>query len=224
MRILIGILAHQLESEVIRRVHSQDWDDPDGYGVLTLWGGDMEPWETRFGAITRKYQDLQRIFLAGPWDALLTVEQDMYIPPDALTRLGRLLRDGADVAYGLYVWRYDDHHYWSAHPRLSLDGNEFRYWSLTHEPEEARRLWGEPVVVAGLGLGCTLLPRHTLARLGFRQAVLTSCCDTALALDCQRERMIQVCDTAVVCGHALGDGRGIWPDPQTETLYRIEEV
>jgi len=224
VKVLIGILAHQLQSEVLRRVHTQDWDDPDGYHVLTLWGGDMQPWENRFQAITRKYQRLQRLFLAGGYDALLTVEQDVYIPPDTLTRLGRLIQDGADVAYGLYVWRYMGWHYWNAHPKLELHGADFHYWSLAHAPGEARRLWGQLVGVAGLGFGCTLLPRHTLARIGLRQATLTSCCDTALALDCQAEGLVQVCDTGVVCGHQLDDGRLIWPDPETEELYRIEET
>ncbi len=224
MKVLIAIPAYQLSSEVMRRVHAQNWDDPSGFGVYVQWGADMLPWENRFQAITRKYQELQRIFLAGPWDALLTVEQDMYIPLDALQRLSQLLRDGADVAYGLYVWRYTDEHRWSAHPRLDLADGAFRYWSLTHEAAEARRLWGGVVRVAGLGLGCTMIARHTLARVGFRQATLESCCDAALALDCQQEGLIQVCDTGVVCGHRLDDGRIIWPDPATDTLYRIEEA
>jgi len=229
MRILVGLLAHQLNSETLRRVHTLAWDDPDGYDVLTCWGQDIRPDETRFQAVTRKYQHLQRTFLAGPYDALLTVEQDMLLPEDALLRLARLVRDGAGVAYGLYVWRYEELHWWNAHPALVLEGLDedgagvHKFASMTHFPAEARRLWGQPVEVAGLGLGCTLLPRPTLARLAFRQIVPNHSCDTALALDAQREGLIQVCDTAVVCGHRIGDGRVVWPDPEAPELYRIEQ-
>lgn len=224
MKILIGALAHQLHSEVVRRLYMQQWDDPDGYDVLTMWGQDIQAWEDRMQAVTRKYQALQRIFLSGPWDVLLTVEQDMLIPPDALLRLSRLLIDGADVAYGLYVWRYTEQRWWNAHLRVRYEDGDLRWASLSHAPDEARRLWGEVVRVEGLGLGCTMLPRPTLARLGFRMRALGHSCDTSLALDCQDQGLIQVCDTGLVCGHMLTEGGVIWPDPTTETLYRIEEA
>lgn len=224
MRILIGMLAHQLNSETLRRVHTQLWGHHGGYTVMVLWGDDIRPTETRFQAVTRKYQDLQRIFLSGPWDALLTVEQDMLPPPDALQRLARLVRDGADVAYGLYVWRYAAYHLWSAHPRLRLgDDGLFRFTSVSDHPDKAMQLWGQPLQVEGLGLGCTLLARQTLTRLPFRQRSSEHSCDTALALDCQDEGLIQIADLGCVCGHRLDETRIIWPDPTTATRYRIEE-
>ena len=190
-----------------------------------MWGMDIKPGEDRFRAVTRKYQALQRIFLSGPWDVLLTCEQDMLLPPDALQRLSRLVKDGADIAYGLYVWRYTEQFWWSAHPRIETDAAGVPwFWSLTQYPEEARALWGQPIVVAGLGLGCTLLTRHALTRLSFRQARADHCCDTTLALDAQSEGLIQICDTGAVCGHMLDETRTIYPDPYTTTLYRIEEV
>jgi hypothetical protein len=223
MRILVGMLAHQLNSEVVRRVHCQTWDDDDGYDVLTSWGQDIRPGESRFAAVTRKYQELQRKFLSGPWDCLLTVEQDMLIPPDALERLSRLVSDGADVAYSLYVWRYKEQHWWSAHPRLRVDEGVPYFWSLTHQPEEARRLWGQVVLVEGLGFGCTLISRHALVRLPFRQANEHHSQDTAFALDCRAEGLIQVADLGCVCGHRMEDGQVVWPDPEAPDLYRIEQ-
>lgn len=223
MKILIGMLAHQLDSEVVKGVHTQVWDDADGFDVLTMWGADIRPNEDRFAAITRKYAQLQRTFLAGPWDALLTVEQDMLLPPDALSRLARLVKDGADIAYGLYVWRYAEQHWWNAHPRIETDDRQMPwFWSMTQYPSIAQQYWGQPIQVAGLGLGCTLISRQTLVRLPFRQTRPDHCCDTTLALDAIGEGLIQVADLGVVCGHMLGDGRTIWPDPTTESLYRIE--
>lgn len=229
MRVLVGLLAHQLNSETVRRVHTQTWDDPDGYDVLTCWGQDIRPGETRFEAVTRKYQHLQRVFLSGPWDALLTVEQDMLLPEHALTRLAKLARDGADIAYGLYVWRYEELHWWNAHPKLSLQGLDddgagvHRFASLSHYPAQARRWWGEPVQVEGLGLGCTLLTRPTLTKLQMRQIVPNHSCDTALALDAVAEGLLQIADLGVACGHRIGDGRVVWPDPAAPELYRIEQ-
>ena len=221
MKVLVGILAHHLQSEVVRRVHSLAWDG--SFDVLTSWGDDIRPGESRFDAVTRKYQDMQRTFLGGPWDCLLTVEQDMYIPPHTLVHLARLIRDGADVAYGLYVWRYTEQHWWSAHPRLADVDGELNFWSLTHQPDEARRLWGQPVVVEGLGMGCTLMSRHVLTRIPFRQRAKNHCNDTAFALDCKDEGMIQIADLGVVCGHGLSSGGIVWPDPNAPDLYRITQ-
>lgn len=226
MKIMVGVLCHQLNSETVKSIFQMDWIDSNGFDVVFMWGNDIRRGETRFQAVTRKYGDLQRHFLASGHSALLTVEQDMLIPSNALQRLSRLVKDGADVAYGTYVWRYEDHHRWSAHPRLRLSEDESTpyFWSMTHEPEQARRLWGQPVQVEGVGLGCTLIPRHTLARLPFRQRKDGHSCDTALALDCQDEGLIQIADLGVIAGHYMDDGRTIWPDPNTDTLYRIQEA
>jgi len=208
----------------MRRIYTQQWGDSDGYDVLVMWGNDIKPGEDRFQAVTRKYQALQRIFLSGPWSSLLCVEQDMLLPPDALQRLAQLVADGADIAYSLYVWRYQDLHWWSAHPRITVDDAGVPwFYSMTHLPEQARARWGEPIIVDGLGLGCTLISRQTLVRLPFRQSNAEHCCDTALALDAKAEGLIQICDTGAVCGHRLDATRVIWPDPTTPTLYRIEE-
>lgn len=223
MRVLAGILAYQLDSETLRSIHTQEWDD--AWDILTLWGGDMQPGEDRFQAVTRKYQRLQRTFLAGPWDALLTVEQDMYLPPNALRRLTRLARDGADISYGLYVWRYQEQHWWNAHPKIAADDAGVPwFWSMTQYPAEARRLWGRPVEIQGLGLGCTLITKRALTHLGFRQSRADHCCDTTLALDAIQEGLIQVADLGVVCGHKIDAEHVIYPDPEQDTLYRIDTI
>lgn len=223
MRILVGVLAHQLQAETVRTVNTQQYDDPQGFDVTICWGQDARPEETRFEAVTRKYQYLRAVFLAGPYDALLTVEQDMLLPPDTLLRLRTLLEQGADIAYGLYVWRYEGHHWWNAHPKLSLHDDGHRFASLSHYPDQARQLWGTCARVAGLGLGCTLLSRQTVARLPFRQLRYDHSCDTALALDAQEAGLTQVADLGCVCGHRIDATRVIWPDPTEPDLYRITE-
>jgi len=49
-----------------------------------------------------QYQLARDIVLDQGFDALLTIEHDMVIPPDALLKL---LDTKADVVYGLYVFR-----------------------------------------------------------------------------------------------------------------------
>jgi hypothetical protein len=224
MKILIGVLAHQLNSETVKRVFQQEWDDPAGLDVLFCWGNDMRPDENRFEAVTRKYQELQKKFLAGPYDALLTCEQDMLLPPDALSKLAGLISDGADVAMGLYVWRYIEQLWWNAHPKVANDDQGVPwFWSMSQFPEDARRLWGQPVLVDGLGFGCTLISRHALTRISFRMGHPDHCCDTTFALDCQEEGLIQIADLGVVCGHMLDQKRVVYPDPEQPNLYRIEQ-
>lgn len=223
MRILVGILAHQLSGDTLARVHRMRAIDHAGHDIMCMWGQDWRPGETRFEAVTRKYEDLRRIFVGGPWDVLMTVEQDMLVPDDALTKLAQVIADGADVAYGLYVWRYAKQHWWSAHPQVRLVDGEARFWSLTHQPTEARRLWGQLVRVEGLGLGCTMINRRVLTALPFRAAHGHSN-DTMLAIDVRDAGMTQVADLSVACGHALDDHRAIWPDPSTDELYTMKEI
>lgn len=218
------MLAYQLNERTIRTVHTQDWDDPDGWNVLTMWGNDIRLGENRFNAVTRKYRELQRVFLASGADVLLTVEQDMILPSNAISRLASLIDDGADIAYGAYVWRYKEQHWWNAHPKIEEDSAGVPwFWSLTQYQSEARRLWGLPVQVQGLGLGCTMLSRHAMTRLEFRQGRDDHCCDTTLALDAKKEGLIQIADLGVICGHYIDSTASIWPDPTTDTLYRIDK-
>lgn len=224
MRILVGILAHQLQADTVKSVFTQHCDDPNGFDTLFVWGQDMRPDEDRFQAVTRKYQYLRNTFLQGAWDALLCVEQDMLIPSDAVQRLSAIVQQGADIAYGLYVWRYDNQHWWNAHPVLTLTDTQHRWASMTHLPDQARQLWGECIEVAGLGLGCTLLSRQTVERLPFHQRQRDHSCDTVLALDAQDAGLIQIADLGCVCGHRIDAHRVIWPDPTEPDLYRIEET
>lgn len=220
MRVLIGMIGYTIRSEVLRRIYLQE---PRGsFDVLTLLGDDYKANETRFEAVTRKYERLRRRMLDGDYTHLLTVEDDMLIPLDALDRL---LGAGADVAYGLYCWRYEKMHWWSAYLRLQDDRLEQpSNVPLSALPDKARAMWGETVLVQGIGLGCTLISRPVLEAIPFRIAPGgLGCNDLYFGLDCQANNFTQVCDTAVVCGHICEDGRAVWPDPTTDNLIRFSE-
>lgn len=164
-------------------------------------------------AVTRKYQEARRLALAGGYDALLALESDMVIPADALEKLAAF-RD-VDIAYGLYVLRRPRRN-WNALYGLTTN----KYFSLSDEPDRARSHFGQAIEVSGIGLGCTLVWRNVLEGLDFRNRAGTFC-DWTLAQDAAHLGLKQVCDMSVVCGHIDGN-KVLWPDPNEESLCRIE--
>lgn len=163
-------------------------------------------------SVATKYERARAWTLSNAYDALFTVESDMIIPPDALAKLAGL---GVDVAYGLYVWRHG-HHNWNAYTDLKVD----KGFPLSDQPEQARKLWGQTVEVAGIGLGCTLIRRYVLEAVPFRWRTHMHC-DWLFAMDAATAGAQQVCDTSVVCGHIAGS-QVFYPDISTEGLYRAE--
>ncbi len=179
------------------------------------------PYEYPYENVTHNYNIARDLVLRMGFDALLTVECDMIIPTDTVDRLAAT---GADIAYGLYVWRHGRRE-WSAYTYLKgLTGK-----SISKDPAAARAAWGKVVDVAGVGQGCTLIKRHVLELITFSlwpgtpQAVSS---DWMLALDAQRLGFTQRCDLGVVCGHQTYEPwpQVIWPDPEKDDLYRVEAL
>src|SRR5512139_2391830 len=113
------------------------WSEPLDY----LLSANDNPFEKPYENITYQYNKAAMRVIDGGYDYLLTVESDMIIPPDTLTRLMAL---DAGVAYGLYVHRHTRHN-WSAYTSLkSKEGH-----SLSVDPEAARSAWGTVMDVAG---------------------------------------------------------------------------
>jgi hypothetical protein len=177
--------------------------------------------------VLHNYTVARERFLAGTYTHLLTLEDDMVPPPDALDLL---LATGAPVAYSLYCWRRAPYH-WSAYRTL----NETDGASLSdHNPWEAQRLAqaGAVIGVAGVGLGCTLMDRATVEAVPFRcPPGAGGANDWYFALDCQAAGIRQVSHLGVRCGHItpLPSLRIIWPDPDADghavackRLYRFE--
>ena len=168
-----------------------------------------------YDRVTTKYSRARTQFLAGPYDALLTVEDDVIIPPHALKRL---LETRADVAYGLYVSRRD--YKWLAYYQVGEQGG----YSLSDDPRRFRDVWGRRIVVEGVGLGCTFIRRRVLEQIAFRRDGSASC-DWYLAVDCKRLGFVQICDTTVICGHITHQKAGkvvIWPDLDESDGYRLQ--
>ena len=146
--------------------------------------------------------------LKGKYDALLTVEHDMWLPVLAL----RMLWDtGAQVAYGVYVLR---------HGASVLNAWEFVSGSVNlgeslsiHPRKLAKAVKQGVVPVSGVGFGCTLIRRDVLEKIPFRSGEKGSeAPDVPFATDCLRAGISQVAHFGVLCGHYHPDeGRWLWP-------------
>jgi hypothetical protein len=180
--------------------------------------------------IADKYNAGRTKALEGGYDAMLTIESDMVVPQDAITRL---LACDADVAYGMYIFRRMPYA-WSAYSYM-FEEARMTGIPLSNVPERARADWGKVVDVDGVGLGCTLIKRHVLEASPFRADGglhadgTRSHCDWYFAIDVLNAGFTQRCDTGLLCGHITEldrDGKVnpsvLWPDIDAPELVRFE--
>ena len=210
MRVLVATPKMRGKRYPLAHDSAMDLEWPSRLDYLALVGGD-DP-GAPYKNITDKYNAAREAALGGEYDALLTLDWDMIVPPDALTKLAGL---DTDVAYGLYVM-----------------GREFPVWNAYHELDaitglslskqraKAEEAWGRAVEVKGIGHGCTLVRRHVLEALEWRlDDRLDLCSDWWFGLDCFAKGFVQVCDTTVLCGHIRNDVV-LWPDVTMWNCYR----
>jgi hypothetical protein len=133
--------------------------------------------------------------LAGGYDALLTVEHDMVLPPDAVEKL---VDAGAPVAYGVYMLRHGS----NVTNAWEHTGGRNLGMSLSLYPERlaAAKRCGV-VEVSGVGFGCTLIRRDVLEQIAFRPDGKAKAPDIPFATDCLRAGIRQVAHFGVACGH-----------------------
>jgi hypothetical protein len=113
--------------------------------------------------VLAQYQQAQFIFLAGEWDALLTVEHDNVLPDGGAIQ--RLLDTPGDVVYAPYVLR----HGVAVLSTWQYCGDRNLGESLTLHPEElAQARTAITWRICGVGHGCTLFRRHVLEAIQFR--------------------------------------------------------
>lgn len=223
----------------------QTWDSVraaiDAYDGAIDWmvsHGD-NPHDEPFDNIAAAHNKARAVALELDYDAMLSIEADMVVPPHTVQGL---IEADADIAYGLYVWRHRLKR-WNAYYHVELFGG----YSLTLDPDRARQAWGEIVDVKGLGMGCTLIRRNVLERLEFRlydgrddwivqeygeklrrngfdpyrprNGMFAD--DWLLALEAEHFGFTQRANLGVVCGHVDGDSV-IWPHPAAGDLYYTE--
>jgi hypothetical protein len=145
--------------------------------------------------VLAQYNYAREMCLSGPYDALLTVEHDMVLPPHAVQAL---CDTPAPVVYGTYTLRHGG----QVINAWQYIGQQGLGMSLNRYPDELRALARAGVGrVSGVGFGCTLLRRQVLERVPFRSDTGNHAPDMPFALDCVRLGITQLARFDVRCGH-----------------------
>jgi len=184
------------------------------HGVLVAYYGDDNPKLSHPDNLTIKHNKMRDDVLAGGYDALLTIEADMIVPPDALVKLAAV---DADIACGLYVSRSS--RIWLCIP--TIDG--YKGVALNADRDAAKAAWGKVLPSEGAGFGCTLIRRNVLEAITFRDDKRRKFADDwQFALDAKEKGFRMAHDLSVVCGHIIHEGGVLWPDPDAPDMHRIE--
>jgi hypothetical protein len=177
------------------------------------WAGQLDhelSWENPYPApdghnILVQYRRGRELALEGKYDALLTVEHDMWLPERALELLWAT---GSPVTYGVYLFRHgrDMLNAWEYRPGLIPDGKMGLQLSLNRDRSKlAKAQRAGMAEVCGVGLGCTLIRRFVLRRIPFRGgADDTEAPDVPFAQDCLQAGITQTASFRVLCGHWNG--------------------
>jgi len=175
--------------------------------------------------VTRKYQQARELFLAGNYDVMIAIEDDMVIPVDTFPRLMALLKT-CDVGYGLYCWRHGvGGGNWSAYTKVEDTPDDYGESIVKDKPRAKRTFESRSLVsVRGLGFGCTAIKRNVLEAIPFERRG-KACNDWYFAVDCQANGFTQMTDMGLVCGHMTVEPspRVIYPDTgDMDTMQRID--
>jgi hypothetical protein len=215
MKVLLGIATYPTEPNIYPACQAS---------LDALEWGEHEVWRVDYGNddpklsvvenLCNKHNRMRQQVLDGDYDALLTVEADMIVPPDALTKLAAV---DADVALGLYVSRSS--RIWLCIP--TIDG--YKGNALNADPAAARAAWGTVLKSEGAGFGCTLIYRKVLEAIEFRNHPKGKFADDwQFALDVKEKGFRMAHDLSVVCGHIIHTGGVLWPDIDAPELHRVE--
>jgi len=200
----------QLRPETGASIAAQKTDMPFVWDV-----SDHNPYPGEKAAnVVAQYQHGREMTLADGYDAMLTVEHDMVIPPDAIEKLNST---DAPVVFGVYVLR----HGMKVLNAWQYQGNNNIGMSLSlyrQELREARaRGWAQ---VSGVGWGCTLIRREVLERLPIRRGD-GDAGDLAFASDCLHLGIRMIARFDVPCDHIEPDGNVLKPYEHGGTVSRV---
>lgn len=113
--------------------------------------------------VLHQYQAARELFLAGNYEALLTVEHDNALPDDRAVQ--RLIETPGDIVYAPYLLRHVQAvlNTWQYLPGTSNLGMPLEQYPDELERAKKAVIWR----VCGTGMGCTLFRRHVLEVLPF---------------------------------------------------------
>ena len=198
---------------------------PDGVKVKVEIGTDNPYPLTGDGAkdhqnTLHQYKKARLWALRGRYDALLTIEHDMIVPPDALVNL---LDTKGDVIYGIYPLR-------RGLPILNIAVPVDDHWlgrSISSFPRIYEKAWKrKEFECVGYGLGCTLIHRNVLSDIDFRfnDKINHPAPDLVFSLDCVKAGFRQVARFDVKCGHIKADGVVLYPQPDGWNLKKYKAI
>jgi hypothetical protein len=169
--------------------------------------------------VLHQYQQAQALFLAGDYDALLTIEHDNVLPDE--TAIQRLLNTPGDVIYAPYVLRH-------GLPVLSTwqyIGDRALGMPLDQYPSEVRRACAEVIwPVSGAGMGCTLFRRAALEVIAFKASSEDNPCpDLGFALEALRQGFKSYGRFDVPVAH-YSKGRWLYPFKEYGMNYLAQET
>lgn len=164
-----------------------------------------------------KMQDARQRVLAEGRDALLTLDADCIVPPDAVAQI---LATPGDVVYTPTLIRHGAH-------ILSLwqyCGDRNIGMSLSNYPDELRRARAAGVWrVSGIGWSFTLIRRHVLEALDFRDDNGKQACDVPFAEDCLRAGFVSMANLNIPITH-LDEDRGERLHPWQQEVSPMQYV
>jgi hypothetical protein len=147
------------------------------------------------------YQQARKRVLDEGYDALLTVEHDIIIPPDGLQKLWDIDKP---VAYGVYIFRGSGN---VVNAFRMVKAKNIDMPMSAFKGMLARALELEVIEVSGTGNGCTLIRREVLEQIDFRRNDKDNPVpDMPFSTDCMKAGIKQFAHFGVQCGHVLDSG------------------
>ncbi len=141
-----------------------------------------------FRNVLHQYQQARAEFLAGDWDALLTIEHDNVLPDDQAIQ--RMLDTPGDVIYAPYMLRHGSR----VLSTWQYIGDRNLGMSLSNYKDELQQARDKVVHrVSGAGFGCTLIWRRVLEQIEFTgpsKRDNNACPDLRFAEDCLRKHFV----------------------------------
>ena len=165
--------------------------------------------------VVAQYQRARQMALDGGYDALLTVEDDMVIPTDAVEKL---YATDAPVVYGVYMLRHGTHtlNAWQYINKRNLG------MSLSLYPDEAKKGFEQGwLQVCGVGWGCTLIRREVLEAVQIYSSEPTDAGDLTFARNCLEAGFRSIARFDVPCLHIEPDGNVLEPTYRGGIVSRV---
>jgi hypothetical protein len=162
------------------------------------------PYTEKNRNVVAQYQRAFEMARAGGYEALVTVEHDMVLPPDAFEKL---MATDAPVVYGVYLLRHGTKTLsaWQYINKTNIG------MSLSLYPNELKTAWAQGwLEVSGVGWGCTLIRRNVFETLSVRGDV-SDAGDIAFSTDCLRAGHKMIARFDVPCLHIEPSGNVLDP-------------